>query len=128
MSESKIKALLAHNLRELMRVHDIKTAVEVSSRTRVSDRMIGYILKQERAASIEILEMLARGFRIKPYQLLIDRSTMSAEELADQVMHYTLNQDHLDLISDMSPAERKEAQEYAEYLISKRPAPPPDGD
>ncbi len=124
MSENAIRKLLAENLRQLMEVHGIKTAVEMGNRSGVSDRMIGYILQQKRAASVETLDLIAKAFRMKAYQLLIDKSHLSDSEAAEEVSHYVLDSETLDLFKGMTKEELAQAENYAKYILSQRRAPP----
>lgn len=99
------KEKLAINLKKLMDAGEV-SAREVERRSGVSDRMVGYILKRERAASVEILEALAKCFRVSPTVLISDLSDLDIE--------------HLAILEKLSEAERKEVSRYANYLIDAR--------
>ncbi|MGB5487537.1 MAG: helix-turn-helix transcriptional regulator, partial [Lysobacterales bacterium] len=64
------REVLAINLKALMKHYDIKSQVKLSKVTGVSQTQIGYILRGEKAASIDILERLANSLNCEPWLLL----------------------------------------------------------
>ncbi len=107
MDSKAMKARLARNVKNLMTTQNI-SAQEVQRRSGgdVTGRMVGYILKEERAASIDIVEALGKAFKIQPALLLTELSSSDIE--------------HLDLISDLNADEKEEVRRYAAYLVDKR--------
>lgn len=107
MESKAMKARLARNVRNLMSALDI-SAMEVQRRSGgdVTGRMVGYILKEERAASIDIVEALGKAFKMQPALLLTELSESDI--------------DHLNLISGLNSEEKEEVKRYAAYLVDKR--------
>ena len=107
MQTKAVKSVLAKNVKSLMATLGL-SAQEVQRRSGgdVTGRMVGYILKEERAASIEIVEALGKAFKIKPALLLTDLSDNDIE--------------HLTLISELNSEEKEEVKRYAAYLFDKR--------
>ena len=107
MDSKAMKARLARNVKNLMTTQNI-SAQEVQRRSGgdVTGRMVGYILKEERAASIDIVEALGKAFKVQPALLLTELSSRDIE--------------HLDLISDLNADEKEEVRRYAAYLVDKR--------
>lgn len=105
-SSTDSREQLAINLKKLMDKHGY-SAREVERRSGVSARMIGYILKQERGASVEIVESIARAFRTTTAVLISNLSDLDIE--------------HLSLLEGLTDQERVEISKYASYLISNRP-------
>lgn len=104
-NSNDVRKQLAVNLKKLMDDR-VFSAKEIERRSGISARMIGYILKQERGASIEVVEAIARAFRTTPSVLISDLSDQDIE--------------HLRLLEGLSDKERAEISKYANYLISNR--------
>lgn len=62
--------VIVGNLRALMRSSGIKKK-QLSERSGVSERMIGYILAKEKTPTVEVTDMLARAFGLSGWQLMI---------------------------------------------------------
>jgi len=67
------RKILARNLRAL-KEHDKRlwSDKELARRSTVSDRMIGRILASESSASVDILDKLAKPFKLTGWQLLVN--------------------------------------------------------
>lgn len=105
MTKKEIRTILAQNLKSLMQAKDMN-AKDLQRRSGISDRMIGYILKEERAAGIEVVQAIAKG-------LNIDASTL-LETLDDNDI------EHLLLISQLTTDEKEEVKKFTDYVISRR--------
>lgn len=57
------------NLDELMEKHNMSTAA-LSNHSGVSTRMIDYILKKERNASVEIIDAIGMTFELEAWEML----------------------------------------------------------
>ena len=64
------RQVLATNIKTLMRHAGIQSQMQLSRYTGVSQTQIGNILRQEKAASIDLLERLANGLNCEPWLLL----------------------------------------------------------
>lgn len=66
-----IREIVASNLREWMRANpDLNSQPKLSERSGVAQSHISRILNQQAAATIEMLQQLARAFRRRPGDLL----------------------------------------------------------
>lgn len=111
MSEN-IGAILAKNLDELMQENGFKPK-DVARKTGLSDRMISYILKQERSAGIDVVSKLAIGLRV-PIERLFRREPSQEYELT------LLDKEHLDLIKNLTQEERNNVEQYAQFILERR--------
>lgn len=111
MSE-EIGAILAKNLTELMQESDLKPK-DVARKTKVSDRMVVYILKQERNPGIDVVNKLASGLRV-PIERLFRREPSKEYELT------LLDKEHLDLINNLTQEERGIVEQYVQFIIDRR--------
>ena len=64
------REVLASNIKTLMRHAGIQSQAQLSKFTGVSQTQIGNILRQEKAASIDILDRLANGLNCESWLLL----------------------------------------------------------
>lgn len=68
-----LRKRLAHNLRHLMRLYpNLDTQVKVSKASHASQSTIQRVLQSEQAATVDLIERLARAFRITPLELLVE--------------------------------------------------------
>lgn len=111
MSED-IGAILAKNLGELMQESNLKPK-DVARRADISDRMVLYILNQERVPGVDLVSKLAAGLRV-PIERLFRRDTSKEYELT------LLDKEHLDLISDLTQEERGNVEQYVQFIIDRR--------
>ena len=69
---------LSRLIREHMHTTTVDTQVKVAAKAGVSQSTVQRILSQEQAATIDLLESLAKAFSIKkPHHLLLDRDEAS---------------------------------------------------
>ena len=64
------REILASNIKTLMTHAGVQSQAQLSKFTGVSQTQIGNILRQEKAASIDLLERLANGLNCEPWLLL----------------------------------------------------------
>lgn len=78
--DNKTRKTLARNLRRRMEESaDLKSQPAVSARSGVSQTHISRMLRCTSAATVDMLEQLARAFRCQPWELLVDDDEMRAE-------------------------------------------------
>ncbi len=66
----KASKTLVANLRALMRATGMKRTLLVK-KSGVSERMIGYILAEERTPTLDIAEALAKAFGLRGWQMIV---------------------------------------------------------
>lgn len=112
MKDRDIRECLAVNLKRLMNDRGYN-ATDLSKRSGVSGRMIGYLLKKERAASIEVLQQIAKAFRVSPSSL-IDSEKQQGYQISEQDAEY------LSQTEGLTQAEKENVKSYVEFITSKR--------
>lgn len=69
----KLRELLARRLRELMDARpDLDTQMKVAAKSKLGQSTIQRILSDQQAATVDVVEALAKAFGISPVELLID--------------------------------------------------------
>lgn len=69
----KLRETLAKNLKRLMDASsDAKLQEDLEARPGVSQSTISRILLCQAATNVDVLEALARGLRVQPWELLVD--------------------------------------------------------
>ncbi len=64
------REVLASNIKSLMKQAGIESQAQLAKTTGISQTQIGNILRQEKAASIDLLERMANGLGCEPWLLL----------------------------------------------------------
>jgi len=114
-SPSKIGHHLAANLTILMQQKDWKPQ-QLAEKSGVSPRMIAYLLSEERAPTIDIIERLARSFGLEAWQLMlpgIDPTALNANRLSHLISDYSSASDNGRKLIEMI------AEREADYPIKK---------
>lgn len=66
----KGREILAANLTRLMEIHGLKTQNDVARFARVSQTMVGNILRMQQGPTVDFMQELANGFKIPLWVLL----------------------------------------------------------
>lgn len=87
---------LVANLRALMKASGMKKP-ELSQKSGVSERMIGYVLSGERKPTVELAEALAGAFHLKGWHLIINNLPVTLADsgkLDKLVQNYALSSEN----------------------------------
>ena len=90
------REVLATNLKSLMRSANIRSQAELANLTGISQTQIGNIINRKKAASIDTLERLAKGFECDSWLLLAPVSVVENFDSADfaALMHCYIHLPH----------------------------------
>ena len=80
----EMKQRVVNNLKILMAAHGMDKK-ELSSRSGVSPRMVSYILNEERVPSLDVIDSLAKAFRIDGWEL----TSPYIDEMVDKGLEVT---------------------------------------
>lgn len=115
IGKEKVFLNLAENLKKFMVANKLN-ATDVAKRTGLSSRTILNIVGAEKAPKITTLDEIAKGLRIQVIDLIKDPGIESSEEYKPTLKDI----EHLELMGGLSPAERKDVDRYAQYIIDQR--------
>ena len=78
-----IRERMSANLKSLMKLAGMQTQKQLAAATGISQTQIGYILRSEKGASIDILDRLANGLGCDPWVLLSPNGHVEAFDNSD---------------------------------------------
>ena len=112
MDRPNIKETLAANVQALMNATGTSQEA-LANKSGVSKRMIAYVLKKERKATVEVVESLGKAFNLASWQMLIPNlqtELAKSGKLADLVKNYSNSSEDARIYIDQVAAREASAK------------------